>query len=82
MKKFKELGLSDPILKTIHENGFEEPTEIQKKSIPVVLNEQDVIAGSKTGSGKTLVFSSAVIQATERDKYETAKTIVKVNKEV
>ena len=34
MKKFKELGISKPILKVIEEQNFSEPTDIQKKSIP------------------------------------------------
>lgn len=68
MDKFRKLGIIQPILKVIEEEGFEEPTEIQEKSIPLVLSGKDVIAGSATGSGKTLVFGSGIIHNTESGK--------------
>jgi ATP-dependent RNA helicase DeaD len=66
MDKFRKLGIMQPILRVIEEEGFEKPSEIQEKSIPLVLAGKDVIAGSATGSGKTLVFGSGIIQNTER----------------
>ncbi|MBN2368089.1 DEAD/DEAH box helicase [Candidatus Woesearchaeota archaeon] len=48
-------------MNSIEKKGFEEPTEIQEKSIPVILQGKDVIGGSATGSGKTLAFSCAII---------------------
>ncbi|AJF60957.1 putative ATP-dependent RNA helicase [archaeon GW2011_AR15] len=65
MKTFRELGIIEPVLKSIEEQGFQDPTEIQEKSIPVILSGKDVIAGSATGSGKTLAFASAVIKIVE-----------------
>jgi len=62
MDNFKKLGIIEPILRVIEEERFEKPTEIQEKSIPLVLAGKDVIAGSATGSGKTLVFGSGIIQ--------------------
>ncbi len=56
------LGLNQPLMESIKEQGFEEPTEIQEKAIPLVLQGKDVIGGSATGSGKTLVFGAAIIQ--------------------
>jgi len=61
MEKFRKLGISEPILKAIEEEKFEKPSEIQEKSIPLILAGRDVIAGSATGSGKTLVFGSVII---------------------
>ncbi len=55
-KNFKEFGLSSDFLKVIQELGFEKPTEIQEKTIPLILQGKDVIGGSATGSGKTLAF--------------------------
>mgnify|MGYP001576473010 CR=1 FL=1 len=59
--KFKELGLNEGILRVIGEMKFEEPSEIQTKSIPLVLDGKDVIGKSATGSGKTLAFGAAII---------------------
>jgi len=65
---FRKLGVSEEILKAIVELNFIEPSEIQEKAIPLVLAGKDVIGGSATGSGKTLVFASAIIQRTEKGK--------------
>ena len=62
MDKFRKLGISEEIIKAIEEHKFTEPTEIQVKSIPLVLQGKDVIGGSATGSGKTLVFGAGIIQ--------------------
>ena len=62
MKNFKELGLSKNILDVLQSLGFDEPTEIQEKAIPLVLAGKDIIGGSATGSGKTLVFSVPIIE--------------------
>ncbi|MFH1420880.1 MAG: DEAD/DEAH box helicase [Candidatus Aenigmatarchaeota archaeon] len=61
MKNLKKLGLNETILKTLEKLGFTEPTEVQEKTIPSVLQGIDVIAGSATGSGKTLVFGAGII---------------------
>lgn len=66
--KFKELGIIEPVLKSIEEQHFEEPSEIQLKAIPRVMQGHDVIAKSATGSGKTLVFAAGVIKNTVRGK--------------
>ena len=60
--KFEKLGLVEPILKSIEDQGFDNPTTIQEKSIPLILDGKDVIGGSATGSGKTLAFGSGIIQ--------------------
>ena len=67
VEKFKQLGISETSLKAIKELGFEEPSEIQEKSIPLVLKGKDVIAGASTGSGKTLAFGLGIINNTKKD---------------
>lgn len=62
MESFRKLGIIEPILKSIKEQRFEEPSEIQEKSIPSVIKGYDVLAESATGSGKTLAFASGIIQ--------------------
>ncbi|MFC1754261.1 DEAD/DEAH box helicase [Thermoproteota archaeon] len=66
MENFKKLGISEPILKVIQEQKFENPTEIQKGSIPLIIQGKDVIGGSATGSGKTLAFGAGIIQRAEK----------------
>ena len=66
MEDFRELGIIKPILRAIEDEQFEKPTEIQEKSIPLILAGEDVIAGAATGSGKTLAFASDIIQKSER----------------
>ncbi|MEA3399220.1 MAG: DEAD/DEAH box helicase [Patescibacteria group bacterium] len=66
MEKFRQLGISEDILKSIEELGFTEPTEIQQKGIPLSIEGKDVIGGSATGSGKTLVFGVPILQNIQR----------------
>lgn len=62
MDKFKKLKLDEKLLKAIEDLKFSEPSEIQAKTIPLVIEGKDVIGGSATGSGKTLAFSAGIIQ--------------------
>ena len=64
--KFRKLGIIEPIAKAIAEHKIEEPSEIQEKAIPLVIEGKDVIGGSATGSGKTLAFASGIIQNCEK----------------
>ena len=61
-KTFKELGLTEEILKVIKELKFEQATEIQEKTIPLIKEGNDVIGLSQTGSGKTLAFAVPIIE--------------------
>ncbi|MCK9211580.1 MAG: DEAD/DEAH box helicase [Ignavibacteriaceae bacterium] len=59
---FNELGLSDEMLQAIKMKGFEEPTEIQSKIIPLILqSENDLIGQAQTGTGKTAAFALPII---------------------
>lgn len=59
---FKELQLNKPILRAIAEQGYDEPTLIQEKAIPIVLNKKDLIASAQTGTGKTAAFALPILQ--------------------
>ena len=62
MLTFEETGLRPEILTAVVELGYEEPTEIQEQSIPVILNSQrDLIALAQTGTGKTAAFGLPLI---------------------
>lgn len=63
MSTFKDMGLNPMILQAIEELGFENPTPIQNKTIPHIINsETDLIALAQTGTGKTAAFALPVIQ--------------------
>src|SRR4030042_3586164 len=63
LEKFKQLGLSEKSLKEIDKKGFEEPTEIQQKTIPILLNDTvDIIGQAQTGTGKTAAFGLPIIE--------------------
>lgn len=53
---FAALGLSEPIVKAVTDLAYDEPTNIQKQAIPVVLSGKDLIAAAQTGTGKTASF--------------------------
>ena len=54
---FNDLGLSEKALSAVVDLGYSEPTPVQEKAIPVVLEGRDLIAAAKTGTGKTAAFS-------------------------
>src|SRR5690554_3118182 len=59
---FKSLGLSEALLKAISKKGYESPSVIQEKSIPLILEQKDVLASAQTGSGKTAGFALPILQ--------------------
>ncbi|MDX9744868.1 MAG: DEAD/DEAH box helicase, partial [Arcobacteraceae bacterium] len=74
---FSSLGLSAPILKALHEEGYENPTPIQSKAIPVILEKKDVLAGAQTGTGKTAGFTLPLLELLSRAKKTDAKPHVR-----
>ena len=76
MEKFRQLGMSSEILQSLEELKFTEPTEIQEKTIPLVIAGKDVIAGASTGSGKTLAFGTGIIQNSTRQGVVQALVLV------
>ncbi len=59
---FSKLGLSDSILKAVNQQGYDKPSPIQEKSIPVVLDGKDLMAAAQTGTGKTAGFTLPILQ--------------------
>ena len=59
---FKSLKLAEPLLKSLREEGYEEPTPIQSQSIPVALQQRDLLGSAQTGTGKTAAFSLPILQ--------------------
>ncbi|MCH8010434.1 MAG: DEAD/DEAH box helicase [Candidatus Marinimicrobia bacterium] len=62
MKLFEKFGLSNRLQLAIKKLGFKEPTQIQEKSISLILAGKDVICESATGSGKTLAFGCGIAE--------------------
>lgn len=62
---FKDLGLSKEILEAIKKLGYKEPSEVQKKVIPLILKNNDIIAKAQTGSGKTAAFAIPICERIE-----------------
>ena len=59
---FNTLGLTVELLRAIGEQGYSEPTPIQRKAIPAILEGKDVMAGAQTGTGKTAGFTLPLLQ--------------------
>jgi ATP-dependent RNA helicase RhlE len=62
MTKFQELGLSEPLLRALTQEGYTQPTPIQLKAIPVVLAGHDLLGCAQTGTGKTAAFALPLIE--------------------
>ncbi len=59
---FGQFGLSDPLIRAIEEVGYEAPTPIQLKTIPLLLEGRDVIGQAQTGTGKTAAFALPILE--------------------
>ena len=60
--KFTDLGLTEPLLRAVHDQGYDIPTPIQVQAIPQVLKGGDLLAGAQTGTGKTAGFVLPMLQ--------------------
>ena len=74
---FKDLKLNRPLLRAIAEKGYDNPTLIQERTIPLVLDKKDVIASAQTGTGKTAAFALPILQLLY-DKQDSAKNQKKI----
>lgn len=76
---FSDLGLSEPILRAVTEQGYQNPTPIQEKAIPVVLRGDDLLASAQTGTGKTAGFTLPILHklaSMERAKNNYAHVLI------
>ena len=82
-KQFSELGLSSPIVQALTELKIVEPTEIQQKVIPQLLdNTTDVVGLAKTGTGKTAAFGLPLLQLIQIEKTEIQAVILVPTREL
>ena len=68
MTSFDELGLSQKMLAAVARMGFERPTPVQERAIPLVFEGRDIIAGAQTGTGKTAAFALPAMDMLEHAK--------------
>ena len=59
---FADLGLTPELLRAVADQGYTDPTPVQRESIPLVLAGRDLLAGAQTGTGKTAAFVLPILQ--------------------
>lgn len=74
--KFNELNLIEPILTALEKMKYEEPTPIQEKTIPVMLDGRDVLGCAQTGSGKTAAFSLPILQRLSKEESKDIRALI------
>ncbi|MDP5062739.1 MAG: DEAD/DEAH box helicase [Maribacter sp.] len=83
MTKFEALGLQKSLLDAITDLGFETPSEVQEKAIPILLeSETDLVALAQTGTGKTAAFGFPLIQKIDSDSRTTQGLILSPTREL
>ena len=76
VESFDELGLKETLLRGLYGYGFEKPSSIQKRAVPMVLTGGDVIAQSQSGTGKTGAFSISALQLVDESVKSTQVLII------
>ncbi len=83
MSTFKQLGLNEDLLNAISDLGFETPSEVQQKAIPVLLEEdRDLVALAQTGTGKTAAFGFPMLQKIDVNSRTTQGLILSPTREL
>ncbi|WP_047245107.1 DEAD/DEAH box helicase [Maribacter thermophilus] len=83
MTKFEALGLEKSLLDAVSDMGFESPSEVQEKAIPILLeSETDLVALAQTGTGKTAAFGFPLIQKIDSNSRTTQGLILSPTREL
>ncbi|MDC7993739.1 DEAD/DEAH box helicase [Altibacter sp. HG106] len=83
MATFKSLGLSADMLQAISDMGFETPSEVQEKTIPILLQQEtDLVSLAQTGTGKTAAFGFPMLQKIQVDSRTTQGLILSPTREL
>lgn len=72
---FENLNLIEPILKALQNEGYTNPTPIQEKAIPIVLEKRDLLGCAQTGTGKTAAFAIPILQILHQEQHQSKKAI-------
>ena len=83
MSEFKKIGLEENLLLAVEKMGFETPSEVQSKTVPVLLEKDtDLVALAQTGTGKTAAFGFTVIQKIDINSKKTQGLILSPTREL
>lgn len=83
MNKFEQLGLNESLLLAVKDLGFENPSEVQEKAIPILLEKDtDIVALAQTGTGKTAAFGFPLIQKINAENRNTQALILSPTREL
>jgi ATP-dependent RNA helicase RhlE len=82
LSAFAELGISERVSKAVLALGYERPTPIQARSIPVVLQGRDIIGSAQTGTGKTAAFALPLLTILDKPEKSTRALILVPTREL
>ncbi len=83
MNTFQSLGLNEALLKAIEDMGFKTPSEVQEKTIPLLLEQEtDVVSLAQTGTGKTAAFGFPMLQKIDEKSRKTQGLILSPTREL
>jgi len=82
LDKFKALGISEEIIKSLNDMGFEEPTPIQEQAIPTAIEGRDMVGQAQTGTGKTAAFGIPLIQKVKESPNKTQGIVLTPTREL
>ncbi|MEP6726331.1 MAG: DEAD/DEAH box helicase [Bacteroidota bacterium] len=76
---FNQLQLIEPILKALSKEGYTNPTPIQEKSIPIILEKRDLLGCAQTGTGKTAAFTIPILQLMHQQQEASKQSYHKIS---
>src|SRR3954471_16752141 len=82
MTTFADLGLSDPVLRALHDVGYEAPSPIQEQAIPPLMEGRDVIGQAQTGTGKTAAFGLPMMEFVDPSEDEVQALVLAPTREL
>jgi len=79
---FSQFGLTAPVLRSLEDLGFEEPTPVQARALPILLAGRDMVAQALTGTGKTAAFGIPLIERIDLDKDNVQAVVLTPTREL
>ena len=76
LKMFEDFHLSEAILRAVRDEGYQQPTDIQRATIPEILAGKDLMATAQTGTGKTAAFCLPILDMLQRRKGNGLRALV------